>query len=148
MCFFDNSIAINNHQLRFLTSKCKSSINGLLQSMGYGTVPSGSDPARALAEFLPPVRGNFAELRKWTVRQKASLTAAPGDVAVGEPAPPLEFVTPPPDLDRPDNWFGTEIGTEGPKEPTTFAEPSPLEMAKLGEQADGPFGWDDLCFFP
>jgi hypothetical protein len=82
MCFFDNTIVINNCQLRFLTSKCTSSINGLLQSMGCITLPSGSDPAPALVTFLLAIRGTFAELRKWLVRQKVSLTAAPADSAV------------------------------------------------------------------
>jgi hypothetical protein len=137
MCFFDNTIAINNHNLRFLTSWCKSSINGLLQSMGYNTLPPRSDPTRELVSFLPPIRGNFAELRKWTVRQKPSQTAAPVNVAaIEQSASGPTFVTPPPDLARADGSFGTEIVIEVPK-----------EMSKFGELADDSFVWDDLCFF-
>ncbi|OHT02399.1 hypothetical protein TRFO_30529 [Tritrichomonas foetus] len=68
--WLDSSIAINTHQLRLLVDKCKSSINGSFQSIGYETVPTGTESASELISKFPFMRNNFAELRQWTVRQK------------------------------------------------------------------------------
>jgi hypothetical protein len=89
ICWFDDAIAINTHQFRILTNKSKSSINGLFQSLGYGTVPSGSEAAAPLIRYFPFMRGNFTELRQWTVRQK-SAAGAPSFVTPPPGAPPAE----------------------------------------------------------
>lgn len=65
-----HSIAINTHQLRLLITKCKSSINGSFQALGYGTIPTVADSASELITKFPFLRHNFSELRQWTVRQK------------------------------------------------------------------------------
>ena len=67
--WLDKSIAINTHQLRLLVDKCKSSINGSFQDLGYKTVPTGADCAKELITKFPFMRNNFAELRQWTIRQ-------------------------------------------------------------------------------
>ena len=67
--WLDHSIAINTHQLRLLITKCKSSINGSFQALGYGTVPTGTEASNELLSKFPFLRNNFAELRQWTVRQ-------------------------------------------------------------------------------
>ncbi|EAX91627.1 hypothetical protein TVAG_307030 [Trichomonas vaginalis G3] len=64
-------IAINTHQLRLLMSKCKSSINGSFQAMGYETIPTGADSAGELINLYPFMKNNFMELRQWTVRFKS-----------------------------------------------------------------------------
>jgi hypothetical protein len=74
ICFLDDAIAVNISQLGILTVKSKSSINGILKSMGYGTVPPSSDAAAVLFAYLPWLRGNHGEVRKWTVRQKVAET--------------------------------------------------------------------------
>ncbi|OHT11771.1 hypothetical protein TRFO_18655 [Tritrichomonas foetus] len=72
ICWLDDAVAINTRQLRLLISKCKSSINGSFQLLGYGTVPSGSDSTTALIRYFPFMKDNFAELRQWTIRQKVT----------------------------------------------------------------------------
>lgn len=70
--WMENGIAINIHQLRIITNKCKSTINHSFQSLEYGTVPSGSEMQEQLHEMFPYMKGNFSEQRQWTIRQKLS----------------------------------------------------------------------------
>jgi hypothetical protein len=72
ICFFENSIAINTHQFRVLTGRCKSSINGLFMALGYGTLPSGSSTMAPLVGYFRALGGTFGEMRQWTIRQKLS----------------------------------------------------------------------------
>ena len=67
--WFGNSIAINTRQLMVLISKCKSSINGSFQALGYGTIPPGTNSSFALIRLFPHLAKNFGELRQWTIRQ-------------------------------------------------------------------------------
>lgn len=78
VCWMENAIAINTRQLRLLVSKCKSSINGSLQKMGYSTNMSHSESWKILFPHIPMLKDHFAELRQWTIRYKAS----PESVAV------------------------------------------------------------------
>ena len=66
--WINNSVVINTRQLRILVAKSKSSINAMFQKIGYSTVPANSEVSVALSSFYPTIKGNFAELRKWTVR--------------------------------------------------------------------------------
>lgn len=66
--WFKNSIAINIRQLKFIMSKCKSSINNSFKLLGYGTVPQGIN---VLREPFSTIH-KCVELRQWTVRQKIS----------------------------------------------------------------------------
>jgi hypothetical protein len=78
------SIAINTRQLRLLIDKCKSSINGSLHRMGYSSATSRGDTSRQLIEYVPKLRGNFNELRQWTVRQiNAHTPQPPVPIAIG-----------------------------------------------------------------
>lgn len=111
ICWIGDTIAINTRNLRILVAKCKSSINGLFQAMGYGTVPPGSESGAAVVHYFPILRDNFAELRQWTVRKKMSMTPTPDLMRLLAPSkeevPPREpdFITPPPaefeGLDKP-----------------------------------------------
>ena len=67
--WFNNSIAINSRQLMVIISKCKSSINGSFQALGYGSVPTGTNSTYALIKLFPHLAKNFSELRQWTIRQ-------------------------------------------------------------------------------
>ena len=70
ICWLDEGIAINTHQLKRLLSKCKSSINGSLQKLGYTTSLGRTESAAAMVSVWPLLRENNAELRKWTVRKR------------------------------------------------------------------------------
>lgn len=73
ICWIPEGIAINTHQLRFLICKCKSSINGSLQKMGYTSNLGRTEAALAMANAFPILKDNSAELRKWTVRRIETL---------------------------------------------------------------------------
>ena len=104
--WLDNGLAINTHQLSLIISKCKSSINGSLQALGYGTVPSGADSCQDLLELYPFMRNKFAMLRQWTIRQKVDAERASNLLAIvqkccqEESAGTEDFISPPPDLSR------------------------------------------------
>jgi hypothetical protein len=70
VCWMDSAIAINTRQMRLLVSKCKSSINGCLQKMGYATNMAHSDAWKILCSHIPPLKDNSSELRQWTVRYR------------------------------------------------------------------------------
>jgi hypothetical protein len=77
VCWIGQDIAINTRQLRVLIDKCKSSINGALNKMGYGTAPVKSAIAASLLAYIPFLKGNFVEQRQWTVRRKLQLSPMP-----------------------------------------------------------------------
>jgi hypothetical protein len=122
ICWFGNSIAVNRHQFSILTSKSKSSINGLFQSLGYGTIPYGCDAAAPLLAYFPFLHNNFAELRRWTVRQKMSATPPPDSLLtqVREHYSARQSVTPPPADPDPQLPFGK---TEDAWDPFSFWDP-------------------------
>ena len=62
------AIAINTHQLGFLLSKCKSSINGSLQILGYKETMKRKNASDLISNSLTAIRNNRGELRKWTIR--------------------------------------------------------------------------------
>jgi hypothetical protein len=70
-------IAINNRQLSLLLDKCKSSINGSLQKIGYSTLQGRTDSTNALSDAIPLIQNNFNELREWTVRLFTAATPHP-----------------------------------------------------------------------
>ena len=71
-------IGINIRQLKQLVSKCKSSINGALLKMGYGTVPVKSVITAALLQYIPYLKGNYLEQGQWTIRRKCQFSPLPG----------------------------------------------------------------------
>ena len=77
VCWVVNGIAVNTRQLGILIDKCKSSINGSLQKMGYTTLQSRGDSAAAIAEVIPCLKDDFGELREWTVRLFCAQTPQP-----------------------------------------------------------------------
>ena len=70
VCWMDNAIAINTRQLRLLVTKCKSSINGSLQKLGYVTNTSHTESGSLLFTRIPSLRDRFTEIRQWTIRHK------------------------------------------------------------------------------
>jgi hypothetical protein len=92
VCWMDNAIAINTRQLRILVSKCKSSINGSLQKMGYTTNMSHSESWKILFPRIPLLKDHFSELRQWTIRYKGPIPPPPfipmpGAMALAVPIP-------------------------------------------------------------
>ncbi|OHT16485.1 hypothetical protein TRFO_02766 [Tritrichomonas foetus] len=75
--WLQNGVAVNTRQLGLLIDKCKSSINGSLQKMGYNTLPNRSDSSEALIEVIPQLRNSFSEVREWTVRLFSAATPQP-----------------------------------------------------------------------
>jgi hypothetical protein len=51
-------IAVNTRQLGILTGRCKSSINGSVQALHYGTVPTGAHTLSELEGMLPLLKGS------------------------------------------------------------------------------------------
>ena len=75
VCWMGNQeIAVNIRQLMLLVDKCKSSINGALAKMGYGTAPAKSAATMSLLQYIPYLKGNFVEQRQCTVRTKNRLS--------------------------------------------------------------------------
>jgi hypothetical protein len=74
LIWLSSGLAINTHQLTLAIGKCKSSINGFFQCLGYGTVPSGADAWSDLVKAYPFMAGQFALLRQWTIRRKLDPT--------------------------------------------------------------------------
>lgn len=70
ICWFCNYIAVNNNQLKILISKSKTSINAVLQSLGYVKIKSKGEPSNLLVNTIPYLFGNYLELRRWSIRQR------------------------------------------------------------------------------
>jgi hypothetical protein len=68
ICWVHNAVAINIRQLQILMARCKASINSMFQNIGYRAVPICTEYAAGLSEFFPSLKGNFRELRRWTIR--------------------------------------------------------------------------------
>ena len=67
--FLSNSLAINIQQLRILLGKCKSSINGSLQQLGYTSLPQGAPLDKELTSKIPIFKSEKSEAKKWTIRE-------------------------------------------------------------------------------
>ncbi|KAK8900186.1 hypothetical protein M9Y10_002509 [Tritrichomonas musculus] len=68
--FLDNcdALAINIQQLKILLGKCKSSINGSLQQLGYIAKPSTNEINQEISQQIPLIKEDYFELKKWTIR--------------------------------------------------------------------------------
>jgi hypothetical protein len=85
--FPDNTtVAVNIRQLGLLIAKCKSSINGAFQHLGFGIPRTGGDPVAELRRNLPFFSDNFGELKQWTIRQQPTKV----EPQVLSPAPTIE----------------------------------------------------------
>lgn len=70
ICWLDDGLAINTRQLTLLLSKCKSSINGSLQKIGYRANTTQIDFCRNLVPKIPFLRQQTNELRQWSIRRR------------------------------------------------------------------------------
>ena len=67
--WINDAIAVNTHYLKHLIGKCKSSINGSLQKMGYNNNMSRSESANTILQMFPSLKESGDEIRKWSVRR-------------------------------------------------------------------------------
>jgi hypothetical protein len=86
VCPLAQGVAINVRQLRLLLQGCKSSINGSFQQLGCVTLPLRGAALDELLSKLPSLRGNFAELREWSVRTFRVQLQLPTAETLGEEA--------------------------------------------------------------
>ena len=100
ICWFDMDIAINTRQLRLLIDKCKSSINGALAKMGYGSEIIRGEGSQSLISKIPFLKGNFVEQRQWTIRKRITASPYPA-MFVYSPFFGYAMVTPQPQLMTP-----------------------------------------------
>jgi hypothetical protein len=87
IAWLDRGIAMNTHHLSLVTHRCKSSLNGSFQALGYGTIPSGADVSPEIQRLFPCMKGRFGLLRQWTIRQRIEEV----------PAVPEEEISPAPE---------------------------------------------------
>jgi hypothetical protein len=69
ICWLPDGIAYCAGQLSLLIGKCKSSINGSLQKIGYSSQLVRGEGTMTLALYLPFLKDHPIEHRKWTVRK-------------------------------------------------------------------------------
>jgi hypothetical protein len=70
MVWLGDCIGLSTRQLSKLIGKCKSSINSVFQALGYGTIPTTADHAKALVHIFPFMIDNCEEMRQWTIRAR------------------------------------------------------------------------------
>lgn len=91
--FLNSALAINIQQLRILMGKCKSSINGSLQQLGYVSKPSTHEIDQEMTRMIPLLKDDHSEMKKWTIRygefpENRSVTPAREEETVA-PLPPM-----------------------------------------------------------
>lgn len=89
-------IAVSTRQMCTLLGKCKSSINGGFQALGYEVVPTSTQHATELMKTFPFMMENCAEMRQWTIRSK-----------MAEPQSDCEVILD--DFDYQDYWDSTPM---------------------------------------
>jgi hypothetical protein len=98
----EGTVAVNIRQLRVLVSKCKSSINGSFQLLGFSLVSAGTECSGSIGRCLPVLHDNFQELRQWTVRKNAATDTS------GHHCPP-SCISPAPESDAVVGVYGSEL---------------------------------------
>lgn len=81
ICWLNNGIAINNRRFGCLLGKCKSSINGSFQQLGYTTAPSRSESYDSIVEAIPILKNDMPSLREWTLRIRNTNNITPAQAA-------------------------------------------------------------------
>jgi hypothetical protein len=75
--FLDHALCINIQQLRILIGRCKSSINGSLQMLGYSAQPQIHGVEIDLSARIPGLQLDIEEIKKWSVRRLTGPGAQP-----------------------------------------------------------------------
>jgi hypothetical protein len=74
ICWFPAALAVNIRNLRILTGKCKSSINGSLQRVGFQAVAPNDKTLDFLIQKMPELQRDSPSAREWSVRFCKPLT--------------------------------------------------------------------------
>jgi hypothetical protein len=98
----EGTVAINIRQLRVLVSKCKPSINGSFQHLGFSVVSAGTECSGSISRALPVLHDNFQELRQWTVQKNAATET------IGHHCPP-SCISPAPEGEGVGRVCGSEL---------------------------------------
>jgi hypothetical protein len=139
-----SGIAINNRQLSILLDKCKSSINGSLQKMGYSTLQGRTESGTALSEAMPVLANNFNELREWTVRLFMAATPQPS-LPVYNVETRYPFQSPVPSQ-YPAFPLQQQYCVPPVPAPLSVPQPEPSLSPAPSPTLSDPF--DDFCLFP
>ena len=67
--WLEDGIAVNIHYLRKLMGKCKSSINGSFQKLGFTVGSSRTEAANVISQIFPSLKEETSELRMWSIRK-------------------------------------------------------------------------------
>jgi hypothetical protein len=76
-------VTVNTRQLKALIGRCKSSINGSFQSLGYLAVKTRSKARECVLAILPSLKLDRGAARQWTVRFNRAIRA-PGFQIIAE----------------------------------------------------------------
>jgi hypothetical protein len=68
LCFVHGIFCINTRQLKTFMARCKSSINGSFQALGYTLVATKSKARECCRAAMPTLRGHREVIRQWTAR--------------------------------------------------------------------------------
>jgi hypothetical protein len=68
ICFVGPLILVNTRHLKSLIGRCKSSINGSFQQLGYAPLRTKAKALACLTAILPALKSEQELLRQWTVR--------------------------------------------------------------------------------
>ena len=69
VCFAGPLICVNTRQLKTFLCRCKSSINGSFQQMGYVALRTKAKARQCIVTLLPALQNEQTILRQWTVRR-------------------------------------------------------------------------------
>jgi len=74
VCFVGPIVCVNTRQLKAFLSRCKSSINGSFQQLGFVALRTKSKARNCVLTALPSLQNNQNILRQWTVRYASDET--------------------------------------------------------------------------
>jgi hypothetical protein len=72
ICFAGPMICVNTRQLKNLLCRCKSSINGILQELGYVGLRVRSETRSCVLASMPSLEWSADILRRWSVRHAST----------------------------------------------------------------------------
>jgi hypothetical protein len=85
-----NALAVSIQQFRVLLGRCKSSINGSLQQLGYTADPPPQNLTPDFLSKIPQDRRDMGDLKKWTIRRsriEVELAVEPFVICLPEKVP-------------------------------------------------------------
>jgi hypothetical protein len=74
ICFVGPVVCVNTRQLKNFLGRCKSSINGSLQQMGFVALRTKAKARSCVAALLQSLKNQQEMLRQWTVRYTSHLS--------------------------------------------------------------------------